>query len=393
MKPTFVLSGVRTPIGKLSGAYANVPAVELGATVIREAVSRAGIEGGAVDEVLMGNVLQAGEGQAPARQAALRAGLPPTVGATTVNKVCGSGLKAIAQGAQSIGLGDAALIVAGGMENMTLAPYLLPGARHGLRLGHAQMLDSAVSDGLWCSFENYHMGNAAEFIAREFEITREEQDEFALRSHRRAVAAWAAGAFNDEVVPVTLPAKKGTPVVVRQDEPPRADTSLEALARLAPAFQKDGTVTAGNAPGITDGAAALVLASEEACDTTSMDPMARITGYAQAALEPKWIFDAPSHAIRRLLQKTGTRLEEYDLIEVNEAFAAQVLANGQSLNWDWERVNVNGGGIALGHPIGASGARIVVTLLHALKQRGGKRGIACLCLGGGEAVAASFEMV
>lgn len=393
MKPTFVLSGVRTPIGKLSGAYANVPAVELGATVIREAVSRAGIEGGAVDEVLMGNVLQAGEGQAPARQAALRAGLPPTVGATTVNKVCGSGLKAIAQGAQSIGLGDAALIVAGGMENMTLAPYLLPGARQGLRMGHAQMLDSAVSDGLWCSFENYHMGNAAEFIAREFEITREEQDEFALRSHRRAVAAWAAGAFNDEVVPVTLPAKKGTPVVVRQDEPPRADTSLEALARLAPAFQKDGTVTAGNAPGITDGAAALVLASEEACDTTSMDPMARITGYAQAALEPKWIFDAPSHAIRRLLQKTGTRLEEYDLIEVNEAFAAQVLANGQSLNWDWERVNVNGGGIALGHPIGASGARIVVTLLHALKQRGGKRGIACLCLGGGEAVAASFEMV
>ncbi len=393
MNATYILSGVRTPIGKLNGAYANFPAVDLGAVVIREAVSRAGIEAASVDEVLMGNVLQAGEGQAPARQAAIHAGLPTSVGATTVNKVCGSALKAVMLGAQAIGAGDAELIVAGGMENMTLAPYLLPGARQGLRLGHAQLLDAAVHDGLWCSLENQHMGNSAEFIAREFEISRDEQDEFALRSHRRAVAAWAAGEFNAEVVPVTLPGRKGASVVVRQDEAPRADTTLEALSRLSPAFQKDGTVTAGNAPGITDGAAALVLASEEACDTTSIDPLARITGWAQAAVDPKWIFDAPSHAIRRLLQKTGARIEDYDLIEVNEAFAAQVLANGQALNWDWDKVNVRGGGIALGHPIGASGARIVVTLLHALKDRGGKRGLACLCLGGGEAVAASFEMV
>ncbi|MBI5877592.1 MAG: acetyl-CoA C-acetyltransferase [Chloroflexi bacterium] len=393
MNPTYVLSGVRTPIGKLAGAFANFPAVELGATVIREAVTRAGVEAATIDEVLMGNVLQGGEGQAPARQAAIHAGLPSSVSATTINKVCGSALKAIIMGAQAIGNGDAELIVAGGMENMTLSPYMLPGARQGLRLGHAQMIDSVIHDGLWCSFENQHMGNSAEFIAREFEIGRDEQDEYALRSHRRAVAASTAGQFAAEIVPVTLPGRKGASIVVRQDEGPRADTSLEALSRLAPAFQKDGTVTAGNAPGITDGAAALVLASEAACDTTSIDPLARITGWAQAALDPKWIFDAPSHAIRRLLQKTGTKIEDYDLIEVNEAFAAQVLANGQALNWDWERVNVRGGGIALGHPIGASGARIVVTLLHALKDRGGKRGLACLCLGGGEAVVASFELV
>ena len=393
MKPTFILSGARTPIGKMNGAYANVPAVELGGAAIRAAIERAGIEPAQVDEALIGNVLQAGAGQAPARQAALRGGLPASVGATTINKVCGSALKAIMQGAQAIALGDAQLIVAGGMENMTLAPHLLPNARAGLRLGHAQLLDATVHDGLWCSFENAHMGNAAEFIAQQFEISREEQDEFALRSQRRAVAAWSAGKFNAEVTPITLSQKKGAPIVVKQDEPPRADTSLAALAKLAPAFVKDGTVTAGNAPGITDGAAALVLASEEACDTTSMDPIARITGYAQAAVEPKWIFDAPTHAIRKLLQKTNTKLEDYDLLEINEAFAAQILANGHALNWDWDKVNVNGGAIALGHPIGATGARLVVTLLHALKDRGGKRGLACLCLGGGEAVAMSFEMV
>ena len=393
MKPCFILSAVRTPIGRLAGAYANVPTVELGGIVIREAVNRAGIDVGKLDEVLMGNVLQGGEGQAPARQAAIRGGVPAGVGATTVNKVCGSALKAIMQGAQGIALDDASLIVAGGMESMTLAPYFIQGARQGLRLGHTQMLDAVVHDGLWCSFENFHMGNAAEFIAREFEITREEQDEYALRSHRRAVAAWNTGKFNAETVPVTLPAKKGAPVIVKQDESPRADTSLEALSKLPPVFQKDGTVTAGNAPGITDGAAAVVLSSEEACDATSIDPLARITGYAQAAVEPKWIFDAPSHAVRRLLQKTNTTIDDYDLIEVNEAFAAQILANGHALNWDWERVNVNGGSIALGHPLGATGARIVVTLLHALKERGGKRGLACLCLGGGEAVAMSFEMV
>ncbi|TMC59758.1 MAG: acetyl-CoA C-acetyltransferase [Chloroflexi bacterium] len=393
MKSTFVLSAVRTPIGKLNGAFVNTSAVELGAVVIREAIHRAGVDAQQIDEVLMGNVLQAGEGQAPARQAAVHGGVPANVGATTVNKVCGSALKAMMQATQAIAVGDANLMVVGGMENMSMAPYLMPGARQGLRLGNATLIDAAVHDGLWDSFENVHMGNAAEFIAQQFEITREEQDEFALRSHRRAVAAWNSGKFSAEVVPVTLAGKKGAPLVVSKDEPPRPDTSLEALAMLPPAFQRDGTVTAGNAPGITDGAAALVLASEDALDHTSLDPLARVSGYAQAAVEPKWIFDAPSHAIRRLLQRTGTRLDDYDLIEVNEAFAAQILANGQALNWDWEHVNVNGGAIALGHPLGATGARIVTTLLHALKDRGGTRGLACLCLGGGEAVAMSFEMV
>jgi acetyl-CoA C-acetyltransferase len=393
MKPTFILSAARTPIGKLAGAYANVPAVELGAVAIDAAVKRAGIEPAQVDEVFMGNVLQAGEGQAPARQAAIRGGLPATVGATTVNKVCGSALKAMVQGAQAIALGDANLLVVGGMENMSMAPYILPQARQGMRLGHGQVLDAAVHDGLWCSFENFHMGNAAEFIAQQFEITREEQDEYALRSHRKAVAAWNGGKFTAEVAPVTIPQRKGAPIVVKQDEPPRPDTTLAALAKLSPAFTSDGTVTAGNAPGITDGAAALVLASEEACDNTSMDPIARITGYAQAAVEPKWIFDAPSHAIRKLLQKTNTKLEDYDLFEINEAFAAQILANGHALNWDWDKVNAHGGAIALGHPLGATGARIVVTLLHALKDRKGKRGLACLCLGGGEAVAMGFEVM
>ncbi|MEP7198250.1 MAG: acetyl-CoA C-acetyltransferase, partial [Chloroflexota bacterium] len=374
MNTTYILSAARTPIGKLGGAYANVPAVDLGGIVIREAITRAGIDARQIDEVLMGNVLQAGEGQAPARQAAMRGDVPAHVGATTINKVCGSALKAMMQGAQAIATGDAHLIVAGGMENMTLAPYLMPGARHGLRLGHAQLLDAAVHDGLWCAFENFHMGNAAEFIAQQFEITREEQDEFALCSHRKAVAAWSAGKFNAEVVPVTLPSKKGAPVVVKQDEPPRADTSLAALAKLSPAFAANGTVTAGNAPGITDGAAALVLASADALDQTSIEPLARITGYAQAAVEPKWIFGAPTHAVRKLLQRTHTTIDDYDLIEVNEAFAAQILANGHELHWDWDKVNVNGGAIALGHPLGATGARIVVTLLHALKDRGGKRG-------------------
>ncbi len=393
MKSTFILSAVRTPIGKMNGAFANTPAVDLGAVVIREAIQRAGIDAQQIDEVLMGNVLQAGEGQAPARQAAIRGGVPANVGATTVNKVCGSALKAMMQATQAIALGDANLVVVGGMENMSMAPYIIPGARQGLRLGNASLIDTAIHDGLWDSFENVHMGNAAEFIAQQFEVTREEQDEYALRSHRKAVAAWNSGKFAAEVVPVALPGKKGAPVAVSKDESPRADTSLEALAKLSPAFQKDGTVTAGNAPGITDGAAALVLASDDALDHTSLDPLARVTGYTQAAVEPKWIFDAPSHAVRKLLQRTNTTIDDYDLIEVNEAFAAQILANGHVLNWDWERVNVNGGAIALGHPLGATGARIVTTLLHALKDRGGKRGLACLCLGGGEAVAMSFEMV
>ncbi|MBI3732532.1 MAG: acetyl-CoA C-acetyltransferase [Chloroflexi bacterium] len=392
-RSTYVLSAVRTPIGKLNGAYASTPAVALGAVVIAEAIQRAGIDAQQIDEVLMGNVLQAGEGQAPARQAAIRGGVPAHVGATTVNKVCGSALKAMMQGAQAIALGDANLLVVGGMENMSMAPYLLPGARQGLRLGNSQLLDAVIHDGLWDSFEDWHMGSAAEFIAQQFEITREEQDEFALRSHRRALAASATGKFLAEVAPVSAPQRKGPPLAVTKDETPRSDTSLAALAKLSPIFDPNGTVTAGNAPGITDGAAAVVLASEDALDQTSIEPMARITGYAQAALEPKWLFAAPVHAIRKLLQKTQTTLNNYDLIEVNEAYAAQVLANGHELDWDWDRVNVNGGAIALGHPLGATGARIVVTLLHALKDRGGKRGLACLCLGGGEAVAMSVEMM
>ncbi|MBI1800168.1 MAG: acetyl-CoA C-acetyltransferase [Chloroflexi bacterium] len=392
-RSTYVLSAVRTPIGKLNGAYASTPAVALGAVVIAEAIQRAGIDAQQIDEVLMGNVLQAGEGQAPARQAAIRGGVPAHVGATTVNKVCGSALKAMMQGAQAIALGDANLLVVGGMENMSMAPYLLPGARQGLRLGNSQLLDAVIHDGLWDSFEDWHMGSAAEFIAQQFEITREEQDEFALRSHRRALAASATGKFLAEVAPVSAPQRKGPPLAVTKDETPRSDTSLAALAKLSPIFDPNGTVTAGNAPGITDGAAAVVLASEDALDQTSIEPMARITGYAQAALEPKWLFAAPVHAIRKLPQKTQTTLNNYDLIEVNEAYAAQVLANGHELDWDWDRVNVNGGAIALGHPLGATGARIVVTLLHALKDRGGKRGLACLCLGGGEAVAMSVEMV
>ena len=393
MRPVYILSAARTPIGKLNGAFANVPAVDLGGVAIREAIGRAGIEPEQIDEVLMGNVLQAGEGQAPARQAAMHGGVPATVGATTVNKVCGSALKAMIQGAQAIMAGDANVIVAGGMENMSLAPYMLQGARQGLRLGNAPLLDAVVHDGLWCSFESQHMGNSAEFIARQFEITREEQDEYALRSHRKAVAAATSGKFTAEIAPVVLPSKKGVPVIVRQDEPPRPDTSLAALAKLAPAFQENGSVTAGNAPGITDGAAALVLTSEQGLDNASMEPLATITGYAQAAVEPKWIFGAPTHAIRKLLHKTSTTLDRYDLIEVNEAFAAQILANGLELNWDWDKVNVNGGAIALGHPLGATGARIMVTLLHALRDRNAKRGLACLCLGGGEAVALSVEMV
>jgi len=295
-------------------------------------------------------------------------------------------------GAQAIRLGDADIIVAGGMENMTLGPYLLPQARAGYRLGHAQVLDATVHDGLWCAVQDWHMGMAAEFIAEQYGITRQAQDEFALRSHQRAIAAIDAGLFKDEIVPVEIPQRRGPPVVFDTDEGPRRDTSLEALARLKPAFKNDGTVTAGNAPGITDGAAAVVLMAAEVARAHGVEPLARITGYAQAAVEPRWLFIAPVHAVRRLTERTGHTLDDYDLIEVNEAFAAQTLADGKELGWDWERVNVNGGAIALGHPIGASGARVLVTLLYAMRHRGAHTGLATLCLGGGEAVAMSVEM-
>jgi len=386
-----IVSGARTAIGRFQGALSTTPAPELGGVAIAAAVERAGIEGEMVDEVLMGNVVSAGIGQAPARQAALKGGLPPTVGATTLNKVCGSGLKAVMMGAQAIKAGDAEVIVAGGMENMSAGPYLLPQARSGYRLGHGQILDATVHDGLWCSLMNWHMGMSAEFIAQEYKITRQELDEYSLKSHQKAIRAIDEGKFKEEIVPFTMPQRKGEPITFDTDEAPRRDTSLEALAKLRPAFKEDGIVTAGNSPGITDGAAALVVMSANKAKELGLEPLARITGYAQAAVEPKWLFIAPAHAIRRLLEKTGYKLDDFDLLEVNEAFAAQIVADGKELGWDWEKVNVHGGAIALGHPIGCSGARILVTLLYAMKDQGARRGLACLCLGGGEAVAMSVE--
>jgi acetyl-CoA C-acetyltransferase len=389
----FILSAARTPIGKFGGGLSTTPATQLGAVAIRAAVERAGIAPEHVDEVIMGQVLQAGAGQAPARQAALRGGLPDSVGATTVNKVCGSGLKSVMLGAASIRAGDADVIVAGGMENMNLGPYLLPQARTGYRLGNGEVIDATVHDGLWCAICDVHMGMHAERVAAKHQVTREAQDAFALRSHERALAAIEEGRFADEIVPVEVPGRKG-PVTVDTDENPRADTSMEALARLRPVFQPDGgTVTAGNAPGITDGASAVVIASGAAAEREGAVPMARILGYAQADVAPEWLFEAPIHGVRRLLEKVDRPLADFNLIEINEAFAAQVLADGNELGFDWDRVNVNGGAIALGHPIGASGARVLTTLLHELRRRGGGRGIATLCLGGGGAVAMAIETV
>lgn len=387
-----IVSAARTPIGRFLGALSPLSAVDLGAVAIREVVRRARIEPALVDEVLMGNVVSAGAGQAPARQAAIRAGLPATVGATTLNKVCGSGLKAVMWAAQQIRAGDAEIVVAGGMESMSNGPYLLPRARTGYRLGHASMLDAVIHDGLWCSFANQHMGQAAEFIAEKYQVSRREMDEYALASHRKAVAATDSGAFRAEMAVVEVPGK-GKSVVVDRDECPRPDTSLEALAALRPAFREGGKVTAGNAPGLTDGAAALLVMSGRRARELGCQPLARITGYAQAAVEPQWLFIAPACAIRALLKRTDRTLESFDLLEVNEAFAAQVLADGKELGWDWQRLNVRGGAIALGHPIGASGARVLVTLIYALRDHGAQHGLAALCLGGGEAVAMSVELV
>ena len=393
MSDVFILSAARTPIGKFGGGLSTVPATDLGATAIRAAVERSGIAPERVDEAIMGQVIQAGAGQAPGRQAALKGGLPEGVSATTVNKVCGSGMKAVMLGAASIRAGDADVIVAGGMENMNLGPYLLPGARSGYRLGNQTVVDSTVHDGLWCATCDVHMGVHAERVAAKHDVTREAQDEFALRSHQRALAAMEEGRFRDEIVPVIVEGKKG-PITVDTDENPRSDTSLEALAKLKPAFQPDkGTVTAGNAPGITDGAAAVVIASDAVVDADGLQPMARITGYAQADVAPEWLFEAPIHGVKRLIERVGGSLDDYDLIEINEAFAAQVLADGNALGFDWDRVNVNGGAIALGHPIGASGARVLTTLLYELRRRGGRKGLATLCLGGGGAVAMAVETV
>lgn len=390
-----ILSAARTPTGKLNGALASLEAPLLGGIAIRAAVERAGVDPARIDEVLMGQVIAAGSGQAPARRAAIHAGLPDTVGASSLNKACGSGLKAVMLAAQAIRAGDAEVIVAGGMESMSAAPYLLPNARQGFRFGHQSALDSVIHDGLWCSFQEWMMGNAAEFIADEYEVTREQMDVFALESHRKAIAAIDAGRFKAEITPVVAKDGRSRETVVDTDEPPRRDTSLEALARLRPAFQKDGKVTAGNAPGLNDGAAAVVVAGRAAAEALGGKPLARIVGYAQAAVHPKYLFIAPAHAVPKLLNQVGWTLADVDLIEINEAFAAQVLADGRALadrGWDWSKVNVNGGAIALGHPIGASGARVLVTLLYALMDRGLRRGIATLCLGGGEAVALAVEM-
>jgi acetyl-CoA C-acetyltransferase len=386
-----IASAVRTATGKFLGSLKPFTAPQLGAIVIREAVARAGIDPAVVEECIMGNVVSAGLGQAPARQAALRGGLHDRVAALTINKVCGSGLKAVMLAAQGITTGDADVVVAGGMESMSNCPYLLPGAREGLRLGHGQAVDSMINDGLWCTFEDWHMGNAGEVVAVDFGITREAQDAFALNSHRKAAAATAAGRFRAEIVPVSIPAKKGDPVVFDRDESIRPESSMEALAALRPAFKADGTVTAGNAPPVNDGAAALVVMSETRARELSVQPLARIVGQATSGLAPKNVLMTPVDAIKRLFIKTGWSLGDVDLFEINEAFSVQLVAVLGELGIDAARVNVNGGAVALGHPIGASGARILTTLLYALQQRTLKRGVAALCLGGGNGVAVAVE--
>jgi acetyl-CoA C-acetyltransferase len=391
-----IVSAARTPVGKFTGALASLPATRLGAIAVREAVKRAGIDAEQIDEVLLGQVVSAGAGQAPARQAAISAGLPATVGAVTLNKVCGSGLEAVMLAASMIKAGDGDLYVAGGMESMSYAPYLLPEGRSGHKYGHTQVLDALQLDGLWCALEDQSMGLAAEFIADQFEVTREEMDEFAYHSHRKAIAAIEAGKFKDEIVPVEIKDAKGRVTLVETDEGPRRDTSLEALAKLKPAFKSDGRVTAGNAPGMNDGAAALVVMSRATADRAGVKPLARIVGYAHAAVPAKWLFIAPARAVPKLLDKINWTLDDVDLIEINEAFAAQVIADARGVEqagqrWDWSKVNVHGGAIALGHPIGCSGARVLTTLIYALRDRGLSRGLATLCLGGGEAVAMAIE--
>ncbi|HEV2424496.1 MAG TPA: acetyl-CoA C-acetyltransferase [Terriglobia bacterium] len=391
MRQPVILSAVRTPIGKFQGSLAPLSATDLGAIAVREAVKRAGMEPGAVDEIIMGNVISAGLGQNPARQAGLKGGLDNRVAAMTINKVCGSGLKAVGLAAQGIQTGDVDVVVAGGMESMTNAPYLLPQLRQGHRLGHGKVLDSMIQDGLWDAFNDFHMGITAELVAEKYQITRPRQDAYAVESHRRALDAIKSCRFSQEIVPVPIPQKKGEPVLFKTDESPRADTTLEALGKLKPAFKPDGTVTAGNAPGTNDGAAALVVTSAERARELGREPMASIVGQSVSGLEPKWVMMAPVEAVRKLLARTGWKPEDVDLMELNEAFAVQALAVIQELSLDPGRTNVNGGAVALGHPIGASGARILVTLLHEMGRRNAHRGIAALCLGGGNAVALAVE--
>jgi acetyl-CoA C-acetyltransferase len=392
MQDAVIVSAVRTPTGKFLGGLKDLSATELGALVVREAVARAGIDPNTVDECIMGNVVSAGLGQAPARQAALRGGLADHVAALTINKVCGSGLKAVMLAAQGIATGDIEIAVAGGMESMSNTPYLLQGARDGLRMGHRDLLDSMIVDGLWCSFEQCHMGTAGEVVATEYQIGRGQQDEYAAESHRRAAEAQNSGRFKAEMLPVNVPQKKGDPIVVDRDESVRADTTAQTLGALKPAFRKDGSVTAGNAPPVNDGAAALVVMSAERAAKLKLTPMARIVGQATSGLPPKYLLMTPVEAVRKLSKKIGWSLDQVDLFELNEAFSVQAVAVLRELGIDPKKVNVNGGAVALGHPIGASGARILTTLLYALKDRSLKRGIATLCLGGGNGVALAVEM-
>ena len=392
MEQPVILSAVRTPIGKFMGGLSSLTAPELGARVVTESVRRAGIDPKQVDEVIMGNVVQAGIGQNPARQAALRGGLDPRVAAMTINKVCGSGLKAVGLAAQGVVLGETEIVVAGGMESMSNCPYLMKGARSGFRLGHGELLDSMIADGLWDVYENFHMGMTAELVAEKYGITRQEQDQFAYESHRKAVNATKSGLVAEQIVAVEIPQRKGAPVVINTDESPREDTSVEALAKLKPAFKKDGTVTAGNAPGTNDGAAALVVTTEKNAARLGKKPIARIMAQAVSGIEPKWIMMAPVDAVEMILKKTGwDRDKDVDLYELNEAFAVAAIGVTRGLKLNPEKVNVNGGAVALGHPIGASGARVLVTLLYELQRRNLKRGIAALCLGGGNAVALAVE--
>ena len=393
LEDVVIISGCRTAVGKFQGSLTDLSAPQLGAIVVREAVKRAGLNPGQIDECIMGNVLPAGLGQNPARQAAIFGGLSPATGAMTINKVCGSGLKAVALAAQAIQTGNSSIVVAGGMESMTNAPYLLPQARKGYRLGNGKVIDSMVHDGLWDIYNDYHMGVTGENVAEKYGITREEQDEFAVNSHRKAIAAWKECRFKSQIAPVEIPAKKkgDAPTLFEKDESPREDTSLETLRSLKPAFKKDGTVTAGNAPGVNDGAAAVVVTSAQRAKELGIQPMVRIVAQATSGVEPKWVMMAPVDAVRKIWEKTGWKKDDVDLYELNEAFSVQALGVMRELGLDPNKVNVNGGAVAIGHPIGASGARVLVTLIYEMTRRNVKRGIAALCLGGGNAVAMAVE--
>ena len=388
----YIISACRSAIGVLHSGLGSMTAPQLGALAIKEAIKRSKIDVNDIEEVIMGHVVQGGCGQAPGRQAAIHGGVPPQAAALTINKVCGSGLKAVMLAAQSIRSGDQQVVIAGGMESMSNTPLVLHGAKTGFKFGHQKMTDIMITDGLWDSFNNFHMGSAAELTRQKANITREMQDEFAYNSHKKATEAWANNKFKDEIFDIAVPQRKGDPIIFNKDEGFRPDISIETLAKLRPAFEKDGTVTAGNAPGLNDGSSATVVVSGEYMESKGLKPLAKIVDYATAGTEPQDLFFAPIYAVEKLMKKMNVDINHWDLIEANEAFAAQALADGQGLNWDWNRVNVNGGAIALGHPIGASGTRILTTLIYALKDRGLKTGMATLCLGGGNAVALAIEL-